>query len=623
MDKITKNIDQQNKDERYEIRQQLTFAPAESYLVFEDGSIKKCAERYGDKDYIANIDGIVELFFPSRLSQQDKASEQTNDETKIKSNDNAMGFLSDIGGLGYEESKEKFRNLLQSIYRHVSEFTVVCENYHVDPCYRDSYYSYFAGQHFSVSKFTQRLTFFKGDWRKLEYFSAENEQKLNDDFLGTCILYPTEARTIGRALFNPKYLLEKNRPYYIRLTDYSITVFGIRLSFKAFLFQMQDRETTRCAEVTLLNILDYYGRTYNEYRTCLPSDIIMAEQKLTTDRALPSRGINYYTMSRILTTFGFAPRLYSWEAMHQDENMKNKTNGDSKNDICDNSTSNINNKMNDDWKDLELHRILHYYIESGIPVAINVMERDEEYSLPGHSLVCIGYCGHQTIQNKRNALKHAIPLSKGSKLINAADYYSRYTVIDDNQLPYSTRTFEHLSIHTNLKVGHILIPLYKRMHMEASDAYDVVIAMLQHEDYGIIKRGGELGLDEPIVVRLFLASSRTYRHFRIMHSSEQDSKYRAEYQKIYGMTPFPRFIWVAELFTKENYEDPNGKAFGEIVLDATATTKNDIKSVIILNYSSVISVRYPEQPIEALNFNSKHIMLKPFNRFTGNLASFQ
>ena len=84
----------------------------------------------------------------------------------------------------------------------------------------------------------------------------------------------------------------------------------------------------------------------------------------------------------------------------------------------------------------------------------------------------------------------------------------------------------------------------------------------------------------------------------------------------------PRFIWAAELYRVSDYETENPQeaaAFGEIILDATSATKNDIKSVIMLNYPDAVSIRGPDDSIDALNRCVNGLSLKPFRKFTGNL----
>ena len=207
-----------------------------------------------------DIENIVRYYYPPRMADD--------------SEDHDYGDSSDSTDcLGYQTSQELFKKLLTTLWKHAGPFTVICEDYHVDPMYRDSYYSYFSNQHFTMSRFTKRLTFFKNQWKLKEIIVPENAEKLNSNFLGTCVICPTDARTLGRTLLAPAFMLDSG-PCYLRLANYSITVFGVRLNVKAFLFQMQDRETTRCAEVTLLNILDYFGNSYSDYRTYHPSEII-------------------------------------------------------------------------------------------------------------------------------------------------------------------------------------------------------------------------------------------------------------------------------------------------------------------------------------------------------------
>ena len=539
----------------------------------------------------ADISIVVQYYYPPRF--------------QIESREESILHGNERDHLGYSSSRLLFQKILQTLFCHVGTFTVFCEEFHVDPNYRDSYYSYFSNQHFNISRFSRRLTFFLGDWLVPNVFSARYAEALGKSFLGTCVIYPTEAQTIGRVLFDPRYLVEY--PCTLRTTKYSITVYGIRLKVCAFPFQMQDRETTRCAEVTLLNILDYYGNSYSDYRAYKPSEIIAVEEKFNADRTLPARGSNYFTMSKLLTTFGFKPRLYGRDAMVDLEGS------------ADDEEAN-------DRKDVQIHRILHYYIESGIPVATNVAVRGN-YNIPGHSIICIGYAekgnGLDTTDvetwNEEKAFTLGDQISDGPRLINSADYYGKYVVIDDNQLPYSIRRFEELSLHEGLQVEYLLVPLYKRMFLEAADAYDVVVSVLKDSRLGLMSRVSEKDLDESIVIRLFLASSRTFKNFRIMNGDMQQQWYR----DLYGAMPLPRFVWVAELYKKSVYEDQGDMAFGEIVLDATSATKSDIKSVIMVNYPEAISVRAPDEPIQVLNQIVKGVTLKPFPKFIGNLRSIE
>lgn len=150
----------------------------------------------------------------------------------------------------------------------------------------------------------------------------------------------------------------------MRLSDFCVHIYGRTLKVRAFPYRMQDQETMRCAEVTLMNILEYYSNGYNDYKSALPSEIIEKERECAYERVLPSRGITYTVLTKVLSEFGFSPRLYHISA------------------IDDFEYSSIR-------RENELRRWLHYYIESGIPVAIGLGSVEGNES--GHSMVCIGH----------------------------------------------------------------------------------------------------------------------------------------------------------------------------------------------------------------------------------------
>ena len=532
-----------------------------------------------------------DLYYLPRIKEEDVEKDKT-----VTSGTSVLNKrkLPPEESLGYEASRKMFTSILYRIFNRVGPFTIVYESYNVNPVYRDSYYNFFAGQHFDVSRFAERCFFFKGN--VLEYedgYSKERRDKLEELLIGTLIIYPTEAQTIGRALFKPNYIIDSKYFAHIRLTEYSVTVLGVQLKLRAFPFQMQDKETMRCAEVTLLNILDYYGNTYTEYKTLLPGEIVQLEKQYTMERTLPSRGTNYAIMSKILTRCGFAPRLYNKEAIEKPED----------NDA--------------EWKSHGMHRLLHYYVESGFPVAVNV----ENGNPPGHSLICIGY--QEKLET--DVIGNVLEDSNGIVLYNAADFYQNYVVIDDNQMPYSIRKYTNLSVRSGYHVQNILVPLYKRMYLEAADAYDMAKLILMDKSFGIeVRNASFMKSNKELVIRLFLASSRTYKKFRIEKSQAQEPMYR----KLIREIPLPRFVWVAELFEKEQFLKQDGLAFAEYVLDATASIRNDTKSIIMLNYPDSVCVRWPDWPIYALDdqfYNkdkSLNIHLAPYPRFTGNLEKF-
>lgn len=310
--------------------------------------------------------------------------------------------------------------------------------------------------------------------------------------------------------------------------------------------------------------MDYYSNSYKDYKNVVPSEIIESEQKYSHERVLPSRGITYHVLTKVLFDFGFAPRLYNLQAMHKDE-MSGMTQQD------------------------EMKRLLHYYVESGIPVAVNV-EPDTGKGM-GHSLVCIG---HSVEKSYERALERKKILGEnfegGYGIINSADFYDSYVVIDDNQFPYEVRKFEKMSIYSDMHVVNIAVPLYKRMFLEAADAYDIALMILESEKWGAFKWAATyLNGEKDIIIRLFLASSRSFKKQRVKEFGKQS----IELQAYYARVRMPQFVWVCEMYTQEGYE--RKKAFGEMILDGTSASKKGIRNIILLNYPMRLYARNPDQ----------------------------
>lgn len=129
----------------------------------------------------------------------------------------------------------------------------------------------------------------------------------------------------------------------------------------------------------------------------------------------------------------------------------------------------------------------------------------------------------------------------------------------------------------------------------------------------------ELGTkEEPLVIRLFMASSRTFRKKR----DTQFNVDNKEIQDYYNMTVFPKFVWVCEISSKALYE--NQKVLGEIIIDATSSPDAKMDSIIIVNYPYALCRRMPEDFLKASEACFEEVKeWKPYDIFRGNLTDCQ
>ena len=216
---------------------------------------------------------------------------------------------------------EDLRDIMKSV---TPPYTVSLEHHYVDRSFRDSYYRYFSSRHFNVNRTSLRLSFFQGlvpveeyinhDIPCVSYEEAQTEpykDKKKLIYLGSIVLNPIMTGAIGRTILDPRCLnLSKQGvcPIYMRLSEFKTHIYGRTLSVKAFPYRMQDEETTKCAEITFLNLMDYYSNQYPDYKSTLPGEILDMEKRHSNERVLPSRGMSYAVMSKLMYYFGFSPR---------------------------------------------------------------------------------------------------------------------------------------------------------------------------------------------------------------------------------------------------------------------------------------------------------------------------
>ena len=234
----------------------------------------------------------------------------------------------------------------------------------------------------------------------------------------------------------------------------------------------------------------------------------------------------------------------------------------------------------------QFKRVMHYYIESGIPVAVGA-KVDEKTK---HSIVCIGHgkINYEDIGKKIYAVYDTI-MGNYIWLVDSADLCKNYITMDDGRVPYENSEWKAEISHDvkkadkymlgNYEPEMLMVPLYKRMFLEAQDAYDICTSALASSEVGIQKFYPEIGTKEnPVIIRLFMCSSRNYKQRRISNFSSKNKEVR----EIYNVLRLPRFVWVCEIYDKSGYCE--GKAQGEIVIDATSSPDDGTKSVLLFHY---------------------------------------
>lgn len=404
----------------------------------------------------------------------------------IKTEDDIIAVASDLllqNINSVEEAKESVNNakesdairILKNIFDNIfsrnegtkSSFTIVVENYYVDPIYRDSYYIHYAAKHFLYERYCARLFFLDLIEQDPENIFKLSESELNEKIIGVSTIRPApdQSYIIGRTLLNPSVFYQL-KDDFICTTSFKVSMFGKRFSIKAFPYMMQDAEVITCAETTILHLLDYFSNKYSLYRATLPNELAKIEELSAEQRIVPSQGLSYTTISHILTELNFYPRLYGFDESTESKKRK---------------------------------RIMHYYIDSEIPVAVSLSPTDA--GKLAHSIVGIGI-KHETEVNVNDVEKIKIG---DHYFLDSADLYKKYIVMNDSSVPYTEMNFQNAefskiilgNLNYEFSMDSLIAPLSKRMFLNSEDACSILLNILSDTTLGLTTTLDNIGNEYP------------------------------------------------------------------------------------------------------------------------------
>ena len=444
------------------------------------------------------------------------------------------------------------------IDKHINEFIdsiyALIETPYVDKVYRDSYYNYFSSKLGKYNRDCIRISFFNGEIQDEMFQNNDKISDLQERFLGFIIIRPTEPNLIGRSVLSPKIKKETN--FSICTVNISTTVNCVKFNIEGFPHSSQDTETISCAETTIWALMEYFGNKYPDYKPVLPSRIISTLNKVSYERQIPSKGLNIQQISFALKEFGFGTRIYSKIQFGKD-----------------------------------FTKLLSCYVESGIPIIV-ALENNKRTI--GHAMLCIGHCKIDDTQidtlNEESILFPALQKIINDKGIKFFDYDSiekDFIFVDDNHAIYQKAHLENPAQYYGItdwdtcEITHFIVPLYPKIYLDAFEAKSFIMNFLFLGHLTI-------PVNSELFIRFFLTSSRSYKN-----AISLDANFNDEIKAIINETAMPKFIWVAELSTKNNLKQ--GVANGIVIIDATEAKIFYLKPLLLAIYND-----------EMINFDSSN-----------------
>lgn len=444
-----------------------------------------------------------------------------------------------------------------------SEIFVGIESKYIDKLYRDTYYHYYSSKLNHYHRDCIRLSFFDTRINIGDFQSERGAKKLQKNYLGFLVLRPNSRKCIGRNVLRPDIFIKKVT-YNVTTAILNSSINGLKLLIEGFPHTSQDTEFMVCAETTIWSVMEYFGHKYPEYSPALPKKIHTVLSSISTQRQVPSPGLNGLEISYALKGFGFGVKLY--------------TKGS--------------------YTDKVLRKVIQMYVESGIPVVTAI--KNHEGIAHVNNII-----GRTDFDSSTFKYPTIFTLQNGSVLYDFYDQPAKYITIDDNLAPYSpvpltNPACHHILLDPKWKKCEILaaiVPLHSRIYMEADRAKELAIQMLN-------AMSNEVNLPN-LVLRVLLSSSRSFKN-SIALNPDLDSLAKTLIVNL----DMSKFVWIAEVGTVNSFK--NGKATGMILMDATEPKKQGILAYLLENsyfgpiFGQVNRYTLPFKPFKL------HHNLKPF-----------
>jgi hypothetical protein len=173
---------------------------------------------------------------------------------------------------------------------------------------------------------------------------------------------------------------------------------------------------------------------------------------------------------------------------------------------------------------------------------------------------------------------------KDIEVFETSQIQKSYVFIDDNQPPFMwanlEKPFDHYKekVFKDAKISNAIVPLYSKIYLDEKRAQVLFGKLLGNQLYGLANLGIETS---KLMSRIFLTSSKSFKRDVL-----KSLKYTNKNKSIILSRNLPKFIWVCELNTPDNYLA--GMVDAKLVLDATGN--GDLNSLVFAHYPKIIYI---------------------------------
>lgn len=215
-------------------------------------------------------------------------------------------------------------NYLRIYLTDLGASSILLEPHYFDRDYLSEFASFYSISSRGYVNVCKRLHFFKGEEVSRELFSkaaqgdTEIQKRLNEDYLGFCVIRPIPQTPLGRTVL--RWYADKypNSQRIVEKRAYECHVAGTELTIEGLAWQQQDTGVGACATVALWSAL--HSLAFDEFHSIPTTSEITEAAHMTASlgsRVFPTSGLTIHQLCEAIKELGLAPVVQSGEFPNQ------------------------------------------------------------------------------------------------------------------------------------------------------------------------------------------------------------------------------------------------------------------------------------------------------------------
>jgi len=443
--------------------------------------------------------------------------------------------------------------------------SVIIEHNYFDQDFVDSVSTFYARDFRKVDKLCRRLHFFSSKVLASDVTDFSTLGKLQDHYLGFCVLRSLETRILGRTAIKPR----REKPgveFHTCCAAVPANVAGSALSAEAAPFMEQDGRVQTCSSVAIWTSSMVMAHCYDYPKYTTSQIMEYATRTIVGARVGPTQGLTYEQIMQALKVMGYEPVIFG------------------------------------ETDPFEARNEIYCYVESAIPPILLL-------ALPGGGYHAVTALGHDHSRPLSTAVQITFK-QRGQTLLKycrSSDWVPYFYIHDDQKgvyekmefltpqpttirtritnnqrnagLPVNIKanlnswhcpiaiendsTIPHVPKETIANLWGVIVPLPTGVRLTHSEAENKAINLIHRCSSKL-----RLKLPMDLVIRPYLIPSNQYKLWLENRNDMSDFV-----RSFYRGKPMPKWLWVFEMSTaalmnRKRIRDI--KIRGELIIDASS-----------------------------------------------------